>query len=513
MTVRSRILLIVSVILLLGAGLALAYRYVGAEDRSVLTYDEVLGKQAVSATYHSINNWATVEDTGFTGVPLFRLLEDQGVTDDGAQIKVIAPDGYFWPAVDTVLTLGDLKTPNQNGLYPMLAWEMNGETLQPEPDGTGPLRLVMPQYGEEEVNKPSWVSNVRLIEVGPLPEGYAVPDAGGVPVDELRLYGGVRDYYPVPLWVGILLAAIGLLLLLEALYHHLMKRHEEEGPAGNGAGKAALLLLAVCLAAAGLSLPPRTACAAAPGDHSAVFGMSELRSMPVSGGHYTFLKSQEPFTYYEADYEGVSLSYLLQGAMQLAPGAQEVVVRCTDGYKVTLSLSQATQAYPGGLQAIIAYSKGGSALKGDEGPLRLIVPQASPGNVESGGDANTPYCARMVYAVEVTPVPAGVAVPAPGSVPSGSLAVYGALTVPEPEAEPQAGAAETAIAPDGSTPAAEETPEAAVEAAAAGSGNIFAATIGSAASLRGFITRVVAAGAFPALLDLMMGQAAGGAAP
>ena len=229
-------------VLLLGAGLALGYRYAGVEEREVLTYDEVLDMRGLSATYHSINNWATVEDTEFTGVPLYRVLEEKGVTDGGAQIRVIAPDGYFWPKVGTVLTLDELKTPNEHGLYPLLAWEVNGEPLLPEPDGTGPLRLVMPQYSEEEVNKPSWVSNVRLIEVGPLPEGFAEPDASEVPLEEVRLYGNVQDRYPVPLWAGILPGAVGLLLLLEALYHGVMKRGEGEGAAGNGAGKAALLL-------------------------------------------------------------------------------------------------------------------------------------------------------------------------------------------------------------------------------------------------------------------------------
>ena len=162
LTVRSRISLIVSVILLLGAAFALVFHYVGVEHETVLTYDEITSLPAVSATYHSINNWATVEDTDVTGVPLYQVLEKAGVTDGGAQVEVIASDGYFWPAVGDVMDLDELRTPNPQGLYPLLAWEMNGETLQPEPDGSGPLRLVMPQYAEDEVNKPSWVSNVRL---------------------------------------------------------------------------------------------------------------------------------------------------------------------------------------------------------------------------------------------------------------------------------------------------------------------------------------------------------------
>lgn len=429
MTVRSRILLIVSVILLLGAGFALVTRYVGVEREAVLTYDEMTSMPAVSATYHSINNWATVEDTDVTGVPLYQVLEKAGVTDGGTQVEVIAPDGYFWPAVGDIMDLDELHRPNSQGLYPMLAWEMNGETLQPEPDGSGPLRLVMPQYGEEEVNKPSWVSNVRLIQVGPLEKGYQAPEAGEVPLEEIRVYGDIPATYPVPLWPVVLVGVIGLLLLGEALLH-------ERLAGGDKAAKEAVFLLVVVALASSLALgvPGRAAGQAA--QNSQVFSGSELQSMPAFSGHYTFLKSQEPYTYYEADYEGVPLSYLLQGAMQLDPGARGVLVRCTDGYKVELSLSQASRTYPGDLKAIVAYAKGGSPLQGDEGPLRLIMPQSSPGDKSSGGDANTPSSARMVYAVEVAPLPAGFTPPSPASVPAGSLAVYGAVTLPAPAAEP-----------------------------------------------------------------------------
>ena len=148
--------------------------------------------------------------------------------------------------------------------------------------------------------------------------------------------------------------------------------------------------------------------------------MGELTSMPAFAGHYTFLKSQEPFTYYEEDYKGVPLSYLIEEKLSLSAGASGVKVIARDGYKVTLSLAQARKTYPGGLQAIIAYEKSGASLAGDEGPLRLIVPQSQPGSKDQGGDANTPLCARMIYAVEVHPLPARVSVPPhAGEVPGG----------------------------------------------------------------------------------------------
>jgi hypothetical protein len=105
-----------------------------------------------------------------------------------------------------------------------------------------------------------------------------------------------------------------------------------------------------------------------------------------------------------------------------------VRVLARDGYAVSLTLSQVQATYPGGLKAIIAYQKGGSPLTGDEGGLRLIVPQSTPGKKDQGGDANTPLCARMIYAVEVVPVPVGEQPPSAGEVPEGSLAVYGAVS-------------------------------------------------------------------------------------
>ncbi|MDD5448634.1 MAG: hypothetical protein PHO53_05660, partial [Actinomycetota bacterium] len=135
------------------------------------------------------------------------------------------------------------------------------------------------------------------------------------------------------------------------------------------------------------------------------------------------------------------------------------VVQARDGYSTTLSPSQVNKTYPGGLKIIIAYSKGGKPLAGEEGPLRLIVPQESPGRREEGGHANTPFCGRMIYAVEVQPLPSGVSPPAVSAVPNGSLAIYGAVSTPQPQAptvgNPQA---QSAPAPLTAPPPASQTP-------------------------------------------------------
>lgn len=442
---KKSLLLFIAAAVLVAASVSLfVVRQAYSRDYKVATYDEILSMPVTRAVYHSINNWQTVEDTEFEGVDLFSFLEEMGVEGDDAQVKLIAPDGYFWPAVDTVLTVPDLKKANANGLYPLLAWEMNGDILQPEPEGSGPLRLVMPQYREDHVNKPSWVSNVRLIEIGPVEGGSAPPDAAAVPVDEIWIYGDIPAVYPFPILLPLMLLMAGIAVLAGAFISRIGGKGRRGAP-----GPATLALLVIVVAslfvtASSLLAPPRYTCRANPGGR--VFTMGELRSMPAFSGHYTFLKSQEPFTFYETDYGGVALSYLIEEKLNLAPGASGVRVIARDGYAVSLTLNQVRTVYSGGLKAIVAYERGGSALGGDEGSLRLIVPQSVPGNKEQGGDANTPLCARMVYAVEVQPLGAGEQVPAPGSVPEGSLVVYGAVSEPAP-APPQP--APQPPAPDG----------------------------------------------------------------
>ena len=141
---RRRLLLITALIFLLGAAGLFAARYLFAQDHRAVSLSDIQALPASTSDYRSINNWATVENTTLRGVPLYRFLEGYGVSDGDAQIKLMAPDGYFWPAVDTTLTVDQLKQANAAGLYPLLAWEMNGATLEPEPSGSGPLRLVMP---------------------------------------------------------------------------------------------------------------------------------------------------------------------------------------------------------------------------------------------------------------------------------------------------------------------------------------------------------------------------------
>jgi len=388
---------------------------------------------SIKGTYRSINRWKTIEKTGYAGVPASELLSACGAGSASSGVKIIAADGYFWPPVGQKLTMAQLAKKNAQGLAPIFAYEMGGKALDPEPDGTGPIRYVAPQYRTTDMNKPSWVSNVRLIEVRPFPRGFKSPDPKKVPTGQVWLVGDVGNGVPGGRIGGYIAGGLGLALLLLVLVMYAVKRGRR-GDAEKAAMPPTAVLIALILVAGlvlPLSMPGRSAAAT-----SKVFSMAELKAMPAFSGHYTFLKQLPPYTYYEADYKGVPLATVLEQSMTLDAGATGIKVKARDGYDVSLTLDQVRATYPNGLKAIVAYEKSGQPLSADEGPLRLIVPQNHPGTRDSGGDANTPNCERMVCSLEVDPVPSGVKGPAVSSVPDGSLAVYGAVSVPAPAPTP-----------------------------------------------------------------------------
>jgi DMSO/TMAO reductase YedYZ molybdopterin-dependent catalytic subunit len=392
-----------------------------ADHTKVFSVSDIKSMPPVSGSYRSINRWKTIKTFSVKGVPFYGMLARAGVTDGKATVTIVAPDGYFWPGPKSKLTVTELKRKNSLGLVPVIAYKMDGSGLDPEPDGTGPLRYVAPQYSPDDMNKPSWVSNARVIQVGPTAKGVKAPDAKKVPSDEIWVSGNIPDVFPFSIYIPVGIAVAGLVVLVMGLFMAFRKRGAKDGV---GVVAGVLLCLFATMAVFGLA-GPRTCQAAT----SVTFSKADLQSMPATSAHYTFLKQQPPYTYYEGDYTGVALSYVLEQKLNLDAGASGVVVKATDGYSVNLTLGQVNNTYAGGLKIIVAYSKSGSALTGDEGPLRLIVPQTKPGNHDQGSDPNTPMCERMVNSIEVTPA-AGVA--APGSVPSGSVAVFGSVTSPAP---------------------------------------------------------------------------------
>ena len=87
----------------------------------------------------------------------------------------------------------------------------------------------MPQYSEDEVNKPSWVSNLRLIEIGPVDEDVEVPDAAEVPVDELWIYGSIPTVYPFSVIFPVIALLAGVLILAAAILSRMADRKKKRG--------------------------------------------------------------------------------------------------------------------------------------------------------------------------------------------------------------------------------------------------------------------------------------------
>lgn len=460
---RFRLLIVISIALLVSAAVLLTLGLTLKSDRVVLTAEQVRSMPKTSGSFRSINNWATVETFEFDGVRLTEFLARCGVKGASQTVKVIAPDGYFWPKVGTTLSVEELARENAIGLVPMIAYREKGHDLDAEPDGTGPLRYVAPQYKESDVNKPSWVSNLRLIEVGPLPKGYKKLDAKKVPSDQIWVYGNVSSQGPIALWIPVLVGCAGLVLLVVALIDRRSGRTAADRLAksaddGAGPGTQTLVVLLVAVLSLGACCMTARPSAAAT---SVTFTLTELKSMPSFSGHYSFLKQLEPYTYYEEDYKGVALDTILDQVLRVDAGASQIVFKAKDGYAVTLSLDEARATYPNNLKAIVAYEKdSGKALSDDEGPIRLIVPQQKPGKRDQGGDANTPKCERMLATMEVSPVPSGVQAISPGSVTPGSLGVFGSVSpapapAPAPTPAPQpASNAETPAQPQAAPQAA-----------------------------------------------------------
>ena len=445
-TVRHLRLLLVIAILLLLVSVGLFVTSLGGAGKVVLTVGSIKGMQSAKGTYRSINRFKTIQNTRYEGVPAGELLSSVGAGSGNNSVKIIASDGYFWPPVGKKLTVGQLTRKNKQGLSPILAYGMDGKALDPEPDGTGPVRYVAPQYQATDMNKPSWVSNVSVIEVRPFPKGVKAPDPKKVPTGQVWIVGDVGNGLPGGRIAAYVAGGLGLALLLLVIAMFYVQHRRRLGDTATMPPVPPVAMLIALILMAGLVLPlsiPERSMAAT----SKVFSMAELKAMPSFSGHYTFLKQLSPYTYYEADYKGVPLSTLLEQSLALDAGASAVKVKARDGYDVSLTIDQVRATYPNGLKAIIAYEKSGQALSSDEGPLRLIVPQNHPGKRDAGGDANTPNCERMVCSVEVSQVPSGMQAPTTASIPDGSCAVYGAVSEPATAPQPAPAPAPQPVAP------------------------------------------------------------------
>lgn len=193
---------------------------------------------APQVDYHvrSINNWGTIQEADFEGVPLHALLKESGIEDDDATVTIVAPDSYFWPKVGTSLTVADLKKESPKGMVPIIAHAVDGgDSLVAEPQGSGPLRYVAPQYDVEDVNKPSWVSNIRIIDIGHLSTDEKMTDeradeltelAKTVPENELWVMLHKRGSWAFSLLIPLITGGVGLLLLVAWLVVLLVSKRQ-----------------------------------------------------------------------------------------------------------------------------------------------------------------------------------------------------------------------------------------------------------------------------------------------
>ena len=200
---------------------------------------------------------------------------------------------------------------------------------------------------------------------------------------------------------------------------------------------------------------------AALGGYAPVFTESYLKSLPQTGGHYTCGKASDPYTYFEQDWKGVDLAYLLVQEVGIIEGTTGFKVQAADSYTVTLTWNQLRgNSNPRGLKTILGYLKsdpsannpnapdGSGApwlapvepttfLDSIEGPFRLVVPQqlegpfsgntaytSPPGN----GIPNWHMANQKVRAIAVLPLPNGVTELTAGelaALPADEIVVYG----------------------------------------------------------------------------------------
>lgn len=105
------------------------------------------------------------------GVPLSTLFDLVGGFEEGNQVGISAPDGYYWVFDDEQMAGQGFVTFDENlkeksapDLTPILAYEFNGTAI-PDGDG-GPLRIVVGTDEPGTITEGSaWVKWVNRIEV------------------------------------------------------------------------------------------------------------------------------------------------------------------------------------------------------------------------------------------------------------------------------------------------------------------------------------------------------------
>lgn len=197
-----------------------------------------------------------------------------------------------------------------------------------------------------------------------------------------------------------------------------------------------VLLVAVGPAAGQATRPerPDVVTAATP-NYYRVFQEGYLKSLPLTGGYYSCLKSKSPYTFFWQDWYGVKLAYLLDEEVGLREGTTGIRLYAKDKATVDLQMdSDVRPANSQGLYTILGWQKGVenapsggplTVLDNTEGPLRLIIPQHPNVGPYPEGSFNWNLALKVVRAIEVQPLPAGVMPIDPATIPDNQIIVYG----------------------------------------------------------------------------------------
>ena len=199
-----------------------------------------------------------------------------------------------------------------------------------------------------------------------------------------------------------------------------------------------------------------------------IFTEADLKSMKsitgeVLGGHYTCQKNSDPYSYFEQDWKGVDLSYLLEQEVGIKADTTGIKIIAADGYAITLSPAEMRgNGNPDGLKTLLGYLRGGEStytppnlegnmegtgtfpsvapaepnvmLDENEGPVSgwccrssAIGPDARNENYNprGGGSANWQKSVRQVRAIEVQPLQPGIPPIDTRALPPNQVVVYG----------------------------------------------------------------------------------------
>jgi hypothetical protein len=206
----------------------------------------------------------------------------------------------------------------------------------------------------------------------------------------------------------------------------------------------ALLLSPISLGISDQAGEGRVSAAAAATDASKryrTFSEAYLKSLPLTGGYYSCLKQQPPYTYFWQDWYGVRLAYLLDEVVGLCDNSTGISVYARDSAGLKLgwdfSLDRVRNPNNQGLYTILAWQKGTPGAPHREPPLtplteaedgvfRLALGQSpTVGPFDQGGEPNFDEFAKWVRTIAVLPLPAGVTFVNPATVPAGQIMVYG----------------------------------------------------------------------------------------